>query len=203
MNMAIRSFTAKKIRELAETLSKLENEINILKSKTEKSLWLADLQELETALEKFNAQWAKDHTPSDKKKKKGARNVKKGQAKKKKQDDDKDGKKIKPKKLPGIDDDETSQSTKANTQISENGNNTTETKKKPRQKKEKDVEVDEKQKDKKPRVQKKKKVEVVDESEGSLGDVVSSDSFADSVDDFVVGNKKKNKNKFTEEFWLD
>jgi len=49
MNMSIKSFTNKKIRDLTETLSKLQQELEAIQSKTEKELWIADLTELEEA----------------------------------------------------------------------------------------------------------------------------------------------------------
>lgn len=53
MNMAIKSFTNKRIRELTDTLAKIEEEINALKAKSPKNLWLDDLKELEEAYDKF------------------------------------------------------------------------------------------------------------------------------------------------------
>jgi hypothetical protein len=50
--MPIKSFTLKKIKELAETVKKLKGEIKVMEANSLKDLWEADLQELEKELEK-------------------------------------------------------------------------------------------------------------------------------------------------------
>lgn len=54
--MPIKSFTAKKMQDLTDNFHTLQKEIDILKSKSEKDLWLSDLDELEQALKKFNSE---------------------------------------------------------------------------------------------------------------------------------------------------
>jgi len=49
LDMPIRSFTNKKIKMLADDVSKAEGEIDVLKRKNEKILWLEDLALLENA----------------------------------------------------------------------------------------------------------------------------------------------------------
>lgn len=51
--MPIRSFTNKKIKMLADDVSKAEGEISVLQRKNEKILWLEDLNLLEVAYAKF------------------------------------------------------------------------------------------------------------------------------------------------------
>lgn len=49
LDMPIRSFTNKKIRELNDTHNRLIEEIRVLSSKNEKDLWLSDMDDLEKA----------------------------------------------------------------------------------------------------------------------------------------------------------
>jgi len=103
LNMSIKSFTNKKIKEVTDTLEKINSEINQLKKKSPIDLWTDDLKELENAYEKFIKTWETHHIEKTGKKIK-ARNVKKTAVKNKKFDD-KDKKSVKPKKLPGMEDD--------------------------------------------------------------------------------------------------
>jgi len=107
MNMAIKSFTNKKVKELNDNLSKTEEEIKLLSGKTEKMLWIEDLNAVEEGYHKFFEAWKKEHD-SSKKKKKEIRKVKKNKIQPKKAEDkdkDKDKKGPKPKKLPGFEED--------------------------------------------------------------------------------------------------
>jgi len=47
MNMAIKSFTNKKVKELNDSLAKTEEEIKTLSGKSEKMLWIEDLNAVE------------------------------------------------------------------------------------------------------------------------------------------------------------
>lgn len=99
--MPIKSFTAKKIQELQENFNNQQKEIQKLTAKSEKDLWISDLEELETAYKKFNNDYEKNIS-SFKKDKKATRKVKKSKASnkpKKESQNDKD-KSSKPKPLP-------------------------------------------------------------------------------------------------------
>lgn len=139
MNMAIKSFTNKKIRELNDTLAKIEHDLQTLNSKSEQMLWIEDLDALEDAYKKFFETWKKEHE-GNKKKKVALRKVKKNKAQKKGDDKekDKDKKGPKPKRLPGFEDDTTQDTAQK------------------KQKKEGDDESDNNS-EKKPKKQKKKK----------------------------------------------
>lgn len=54
--MPIKSFTSKKMQDLMDNYKTLDNDFKTLKAKSEKDLWLSDLDELELALKKFNSE---------------------------------------------------------------------------------------------------------------------------------------------------
>lgn len=101
LSMPIKSFTAKKIQELQDNFNHQQKEIQKLTSKTEKDLWVSDLEELEQAYKKFMTDYEKSIT-SFKKDKKTTRKVKKSKANNKPRKDDKNDKdkSSKPKPLP-------------------------------------------------------------------------------------------------------
>eukprot|EP01059_Diplonema_ambulator_P029133 TRINITY_DN482_c0_g1_i1.p1 TRINITY_DN482_c0_g1~~TRINITY_DN482_c0_g1_i1.p1 ORF type:complete len:1405 (+),score=647.89 TRINITY_DN482_c0_g1_i1:43-4215(+) len=57
LGMKLWSLTYEKAKQLAEQLKNSENELEELKKKPEKDMWLDDLKSLETALEKANKDW--------------------------------------------------------------------------------------------------------------------------------------------------
>jgi len=204
LDMPIRSFTNKKIKALADSVKKLETEIAVLTRKNEKDLWLDDLAELETAYVKFEKEWEKSHLPTDKKNQRKKRIVKKNAVKKDKENNDNIDKKKddknkgpKPKKLPGLHDDESDTSSvkgKGKDKIKVNqeqkdknldNSNLPKKERKPRVKKDEN-DKDNNNADKlKTRKVKKTMIDVVDDDSFSMSDVVSED------ESFVVNKKKK------------
>lgn len=53
MNMPIKSFTNKKIAYLNDIIQKIELDIRTLTNKTDKDLWIEDLDTLEDSYKKF------------------------------------------------------------------------------------------------------------------------------------------------------
>lgn len=201
MDMPIRSFTNKKIRELADSVKKIETELGILTSKNEKDLWMEDLTELEKAYVRFEKEWEKSHLPTDKKKNdRKKRVVKKNAVKNKennektKKDDDKKG--PKPKKLPGFDDESSDTSSiKGKDKAKANKENIKDLDKSQLPKKERKPRVkkedgnDNTAKKVKTRNVKKTMLDIVDDDSFSMSDVVSEE------ESFIVNNNKNKKKK--------
>ena len=52
LNMSIRSFSKQKLEELKKNISKLETELELVKSISEADMWINDLKEFEKEYEK-------------------------------------------------------------------------------------------------------------------------------------------------------